>query len=344
MRGTMIRMTLLTLLLAGGLVACATSPDEDQMSGLPDWVLNTPDDMRYAYGVGSSPVRGDQANARRIAADRARSDLIQGLRVTVSGETRTWIERVREDGAGPVTRGFAEEVRTRLPETTLDEMEIHDVVVDESSQVLYALARLDRSAATMRLSNELNRIRQRLDKVHDSAPASGETGRLDRIRHYQPALEDFARAERLEDQLRLVSRQPITADPIASSHSHVLDASREALDALRIRIDDENTDERIASAIRSGLLDRGLRVGGDDTADLVVSAELTLRTVSREPDYFAFAEGNVVVSDADGRAMGQFRHRSREGSTDPGLAEDRVLEALGEQLGRTLGKHLMEFF
>ncbi|MCP1727963.1 hypothetical protein J2T60_001963 [Natronospira proteinivora] len=333
---------LLSLMLLGLAVsACATGPEESAPGGVPDWVLETPEDLRYAYGVGSSPVRDDQAHARRIATDRARSDLIQGLRVTVSGGTVSWIERVREDGAGPVTRGFAEQVRTRVPDTTLDEMEMAEAVVDEASEVLYVLVRLDRSAATLRLSNQLNRVRDRLEELAGQVPNGGD--RLALVRHYLPALEQFAQAEQLEEQLSLIARQAAMRDPVSQSHAHVLDQARDALDALRIQVDDEAFDSRIAHALKSGLLEQGLRVGGDQTPDLVIGGDIRIRTVSRDPDYFAFAEGDVVVRDAEGRALGQFRHRSREGSTDAGLAEDRVLSRMGDALGRDLGRHLIEF-
>jgi len=323
------------------LSACASGPDAPESGGVPDWVLETPEDLRYAHGVGSSPLRGDQAHARRIATDRARSDLIQGLRVTVSGETLSWIERVREDGAGPVTRGFAEQVRTRVPDTELEEVDVAEAVVDESSDVLYVLVRLDRSAATLRLSNELNRLRERLEQLQAEAPTGDD--RLADVRHYRPVLELFARAEKLEDQLSLIARQPLTRDPIAHSHGHILDQARQALDALRIELDEAGLADGIAHALRSGLLEQGLRVGGEQTPDLIIGGDIRIRTVSRGPDYFAFAEGDVVVRDGEGRALGQFRHRSREGSTDAGLAEDRVLSRLGNALGRDLGQHLIEF-
>jgi len=330
----------LLLALPLAVVACGTTPEAGH-SGVPDWVLSTPEDLRYAYGVGSAPARGDQAHARRVATDRARSDLIQNLRVTVSGTTRSWVERVREDGAGPVTRGFAEEVQTRVPDTTLDELEVAEIVLDESDNTLYVLVRLDRPSATMRLSNELGRLRDRLD-AFDNGQQSAQD-RLAALRQLKPALALFAEAEALESQLSLVSRQPAVAAPVAESHAHILDQLRQALDALRIRIDDSEMSERVVSGLRAGLLEQGLRVGGDQEADLIIGGSLSVRTVARDRDHFAFAEGRVEVKDADGRLLGQFNHQLREGSTDPGLAEDRVLARLGESLGRALGENLLGF-
>lgn len=328
------------MVLALALVACAAPPTEPA-TGAPDWVLSTPDDFRYAYGVGSAPVRGDQAAARRLAVDRARSDLVQNLRVTVSGRSHSWVERVRGDGAGAVTRGFVEEVRTRVPDTTLEELEVAEVVLDESDQTLYALVRLDRAGATLRLRSELNRIHDRLDDFRNGPDL--ERDRLAALRHLKPALELFARAEQLEDQLRLVSRQPVIIESVAVSHAFIIEQLRAAMDGLRIRVDGSEMSPRVVAGLKAGLLEQGLRVGSEQSPDLVVGGALSLRTVDRDPDHFAIAEGRVEVRDAKGRLLGLFRHQSRESSTEPGLAEDRALARLGEALGRQLGKHLFDF-
>ena len=330
---------LLLLPLLTALLACAATPEESGPT-VPDWVLATPHDMRYAYGVGSAPLRGDRAEARRVATERARSDLIQSLRVEVSGETRSWIERVRQEDDGPVTRGFFQEVRTRIPPTTLDEMSVADIAIDPNQDTLYALVRLDRPMATLRLSGELNQLRNRLDDYRREA--AGE-GRLDTIRRLRPALELIARGGEIEDQLRLVSTQPLGRPPLADSHADILRRLSAALDSLHIELDGSGMSERVLGGLRRGLLEQGLRVGGTGEPDLAIGGSLDLRLVQRGPDHFAFAEGRVEVRNAEGRLLGQFEHRVREGSTDPGLAQDRVLARLGQSLGQALGEQLIHF-
>lgn len=329
----------LPLLLLALLSACAGAPAQQDEPPVPDWVLSTPDDPRYAYGVGSAPLRGDRAEARRLATDRARSDLIQNLRVTVSGETRAWIERIRGEDGGPVTRGFVDEVHTRVPPTTLDEMEVAEVVLVPDDDTVYVLVRLDRPMATLRLTADLNGIRNRLERFRGDA--ARDQGRIETIRRLRPALGLIAEGSQLEDQLRLVSTQPLQRKPVAESHAFVIEELREALDSLSLHIDGSGMSERILSGLRGGLLAQGLKVGGDEPPDLVIGGDISLRTVEHAPDYFAFAEGRVAVHAPDGRLLGQFQHTAREGSTDPGLAEDRVLSRLGETLGRALGEQLI---
>lgn len=329
----------LPVFLLALLIACAGTPTEPETGAVPDWVLSTPEDPRYAYGVGSAPLRGDRAEARRQATDRARSDLIQNLRVTVSGETRTWIERVRDDEGGPVTRGFVDEVRTRIPPTTLDEMEVAEAVLVPDENSVYVMVRLDRPMATLRLTADLNGIRNRLEGFQGGA--GPDEDRIATIRRLRPALALLAEASQLEDQLRLVSTQPLARAPVAESHAFIIRDLREALDSLHLQIDGSGMSERILSGLRGGLLAQGLRVGGNEPPDLIIGGDISLRTVERAPDHFAFAEGRVVIYSADGRLLGQFEHRAREGSTDPGLAEDRVLSRLGQTLGRALGEQLI---
>lgn len=330
----------LPIALLALLIGCAGTPAEPDESGVPDWVLSTPEDPRYAYGVGSAPLlRGDRAEARRQATDSARSDLIQNLRVTVSGETRAWIERVRGEEGGPVSRGFVQEVHTRVPPTTLDEMEVAEAVLVPDDNTVYVLVRLDRPMATLRLTSDLNGIRNRLETFRDGG-APGEE-RIDTIRRLRPALDLIAEASQLEDQLRLVSTQPLSRARVVDSHAFVINELREALDSLRLQIDGSDMSERILSGLQGGLLSAGLRVGGSEPPDLIIGGDVSLRTVERAPDYFAFAEGRVVIYAPDGRLLGQFEHSAREGSSDPGLAEDRVLSRLGQTLGRALGEQLI---
>ncbi|MEA5445729.1 hypothetical protein VCB98_07850 [Gammaproteobacteria bacterium AB-CW1] len=324
-------------------VACAAGPagDANADTGVPDWVLNTPDDPRYVHGVGSAPLRGDPAEARRAAADRARSDLISNMRVTVAGETTAWVERVREGATGPVTRGFAQEVRASVPETTLDEIEIVEAVPDGAEETLYVLARLDRPAATMRLGNQLRDIREQLDLFREREIPTGD--RIRAVRALKPAAELIGRADSIEQQLSMVSTTGLPNRPVADDYADVLERLWEALNSLRLDIDDSGMESRLRSGLREGLIREGLRVGGDGSPDLIIGGELRLRNVQRGQDHFAFAEGEVVIREPDGRVIGQFRQELREASSDPGLAQDRVIGNLADSLGQSLGERLFQF-
>jgi hypothetical protein len=158
-----------TIVLLLGACAASEAPD-DGTGGLPAWVLSQPDEPRYAYGVGSAPLRHDIAAARRTASDRARAELLKGMRVEVRGESRSWMERIREGDHSEVTRGFAEVVTARVPELDFDGIEIVDTATGPDGETLYVLARLDRAQTELRLANELSRVRSDLDR---QAPRGG---------------------------------------------------------------------------------------------------------------------------------------------------------------------------
>jgi hypothetical protein len=73
----------------------------------------------------------------------------------------------------------------------------HESGFAPDGNTFYALARLDRAQAEMRLANELARVNAELNRLAGNRPMSGDT--LAVIRHLKPAAELVARGERLED-------------------------------------------------------------------------------------------------------------------------------------------------
>lgn len=327
---------IIALLCLGLLAGCAggEAPDE----GVPDWVLAVPDDDRYAYGVGSAPLENDAAEARRIATNRARGELLASMAVRVSGESRTWVERVRTGDAGPVTRGFAEQVRARVPETTLEEIEVAEVAPDAAGETLYVLVRLDRPAARLRLSTEWSRLRERVNAAAARNPDPADP--LAVIRALGPAAALIEQAGELESRLRLVSGGRLPARSMAEAHAELLDKLARALDGLVFHIEAADMPERVRTGLEAGLLDAGVRVGGDGPPDLVIGGNARLRTVSRGPDQFVHADAAIRITEPDGRLVAQFNERVREASTDEGLATDRALRTLAEAVGHSLGERL----
>lgn len=338
MRGRILRTGPMTmLLLVAGMVGCATSPPADN-PGVPDWVLSAPDNMRYAYGVGSAPLTGDAAEARRVATNRARAELLASREVSVSGESRSWVERVRSGDSGAITRGFAEQTRARIPETTLAGIEVAEVEPDKAGETLYVLVRLDLPATRMRLSNELNRLHRRI-----SAAAGGNTEADDPlavIRELGPAVALIEQASEMESRLRLVSEGPLPREPAVVEYAGVLERLTAALDGLVIAVRGEEMPDRLRAGLEAGLLENGVQVGGNASPHLIIDGNIRTRDVTRGPDHFVHADAVVRVTNPDGRLLAQFNERVRVASTDEGLATDRAVRRLAAAVGETVGRRL----
>lgn len=327
----------LMLMLTAGMVGCATSPPADD-PGVPDWVLSTPEETRYAYGVGSAPLAGDAAEARRVATNRARGELLASMEVSVSGESRSWVERVRAGDNGAITRGFAEQTQSRIPETTLAGIEVAEVEADTAGETLYVLVRLDLPATRMRLSNELNRLHRRIEAAAAGNPEARDP--LVVIRELGPAAALIEQASELESRLRLVSEGQLSRQPAVVEHADVLERLTTALEGLVIAVHGEEIPDRLRAELEAGLLEHGVRVGGDAPPHLIIDGNIRTRNVERGPDHFVHADAVVRVTDPDGRLLAQFNERVRVASTDEGLATDRAVRRLAAAVGETVGKRL----
>ncbi len=337
-RARRLCMWFFTPLLVVLVGACAVSPPETESDGKPEWVIDLPEDGRHAWGVGSAPIHGDAGQARQTASDRARNDLLSQLRVEIEGETRTWVQRLRDSDGSEVTRGYSDQIRARVPEVSFDEMDIAEVAVDEAENVLYALARLDLPMAEMRLATELRRVRDKLDEL---SRVDADKQGMEAVRALKPAVELIAEGEEIERHLSMVSRGGPEREPVADAYSEVLDRLAEAMAGLRIALRPAgDTAESLASALRTGLVEQGMRIVDEGELDLLVEFDFDIREVERAPDFFAYAEGRVRIRDGEDRTTAEFSERVREGATDPGLARDRVTRALAGQLGRTLGEEI----
>jgi hypothetical protein len=327
----------LSLIALIGLGGCAaSSPAED--AGVPEWVLSVPEDPRYAYGVGSAPLAGDVAEARRVATNRARGELLASMEVRVSGESRSWVERVRDGDSGAIARGFAEQTLARIPETTLSGIEVQSVEPDAAGETLYVLVRLDLPGTRMRLSTELNRLNRRIEAAAAGSPDTGDP--LAVIRELGPAAALIEEARELESRLRLVSGGQLPMQPAEVEHADVLEELTAALDGLVVAVRGDEMPDRLRAGLESGLLENGVRVGGNSPPHLILDGNIRTRDVARGPDHFVHADAVIRVTDRSGRLLAQFNERVRVASTDRGIASDRAVRRLAAAVAETIGQRL----
>lgn len=337
--------SLLSFTLVGCLGGPSTGPANDPPSEnarteLPEWVSSPPNKPGFVYGVGSAQIHVDPSTALNRAQDRARSELVKRLEVTISSQTESRRSQKVENGESRVTRSFMERVESEVPQTELANIEIRRTFAKEEGDTAYALARLNRSQAKQALGKKIEGID---DQLRDIASQETQEGhRLQRLTTLIPALPLLKERRQLLEKLDLVAqgdpghRLPDQLRDIKGEVANILDSLVVGLQSK----DEANT--QMASTLRKSLADEGVQVRRGKGEDLTLRYEAGLRTVERDERYFVFADGNVTVVDPRGSVIGEFQKRVKAGSVDEGVARDRAIAQLAEGLGEKLGQTLLD--
>lgn len=349
-----IRSTLMAgatvLVLASSLVlgGCTSSgpsvadqSDANGMAGVPRWVTNPPSGNDMVYGVGSAEVFADPATALNRARDKARSELIKQLKVTVSGQTEMRQSQKINNGKSQVTSSIMDIVRSRVAETELANIGIAETHVDSQGSVAYALAQLDRNMAARNLADQLDELDERIRRIADETTGDD---RLEQLKVLMPALPLLTERENVFGKLRLVAKGN-PGHRMPAEFRALQDRVASLLDSLVVVLEPRDISSRkMDSTLRRALSEEGVKVRESGAGDLILRYEAGLRTVTRDGRSFVFADGNVTVLDAAGNVIDEFQERVKSGSVDAGVASDRAVGKLAEGLGQKLGASLLDSF
>lgn len=326
----------------GGPSGGPSGPSVQQKSGsdTPDWVTSSPSKAGYVYGVGSAQIHADPSTAINRAQDRARSELIKRLEVTISSQTTSRRSQKVEDGESQVTRSFMDRVESRVPETELANIEIINTYADEGGATAYALARLNRSRAQKTLANKIEEIDGQVRKIAANGPGTGS--RLQRLEALVPALPLLEERSQIWGKLDLVA-QGEPGHRLPSKFRDLKKRVAQILDSLVVGLQAKGqSNPQMDSTLRKTLVDEGVQVRQGRGDDLTLRYEAALRTVQRDGRNFVFADGNITVVDRRGSVIDEFQHRVKAGSVDEGVARDRAITRLAKGLGDKLGKTLLD--
>jgi hypothetical protein len=308
--------------------------------GRPDWVTQPPSRAGMAYGVGSAEVFADPASALNRARDKARAEMVKALRVQVQGSTQTSTKRTVEDGESTVTRSLVQNVKNSIPEVELSNVRILRTHVDESDDMAYALAALDREAEADSLAQRVAKLDEDLKGI---AGKSLDGQRLDKLRTALPALEFAQERRQVVEKLRLVSPQNrsdgVAADRFSSLENEVMDLVGD----LRVVLEPANRNaRRLESALREALTKEGVNIySRDSEGDITLRYDFSLNTEKKD-NFFVFADGSVSVVDGSGRIIDEFRANVKGVSTREGVARSRAMDQLASSLGKKLAASLLE--
>ncbi|MFK4753613.1 hypothetical protein [Oceanobacter antarcticus] len=337
------------------LAACASAPSQPDNSmadndtrlsrdGTPDWAVTPPSAAGMAYGVGSIEVYGDPASAVKRASELARVDLVSQLRVTISGDFSSTVTETAATGtATRVQRSVSQYARSQVAEVQLDEVSITDASV--ANGYAYALAELDRTAASARLRQQMAEVEQQLDQYANVQP-QGDT--LQQLRVMLPILGLIAERQAFAEKLGLVSVQH-RVPALSAEHKALQQRVYTLLDQLTVRLSFDNDDARLMQgALIETLTSQGLRMQTpgqpQNNIDLVfgVSAERSSRQQGGR--FYAFVQARITIADRDGRVLSSFSDTARgvsglEANAWQGAAE-AVADKLQQELAQTLAERL----
>jgi len=342
------RRGLLLAITGIGLSACSpvpTQPTTDivpdqqiQASAVPRWVTQPPQRQDMAYGVGSMEIYGNPDQAIKRASEFARADLISQLKVTVSAETRSQIDEFSRDGDSRLQKSVRQAVSSRIPTVTLDELKITDTYVDE--RYAYALASLDRAAATARLTHQLAQLEQQLTEQSQAPVGTGS--KLSQLQAQLPALTLFAEHDQLSEQVALIAidrQRPHVSAELQAYRQQIL-ASLKALNVRVTLLDDG------ARIMRGGLYEtltaQGLNLTDNAEPDLSFDVSANLDSQQQDGNFYVFANARVNIRDDQGKVISSFAESARGISGLQQNALNKASEALAEKLADELASTLTE--
>ena len=342
-----IRFLLPALIAGAGLLSgCATTGKSDsvvpdsyvQADSYPEWVTNPPKRAGQVYGVGSMEVYGNPDQALKRASELARADLISQLRVTIASDSSSVIDEYSLNGETSLQKSLRQAVSSRTDEVTLDELVIADTYVDNN--YAYALAELDRTATAARLRSDMSLVEADLTSMAQQ-PVTGSSP-LQRLQQQLPALDLFAKYDKLAEQFALVSeshRSPQLDDNLRSYRSGIMDDMK----MLNVRLALQDKDARtLAPSLTQALTQQGLRISNAGTPDLIFEVAATLDEQRQDGNFYVFANASINVKDGGGNLLSAFSGKARGVSGLQQSAEDKAAEKLADIIAEELSASLAQ--
>ncbi|GHV09444.1 hypothetical protein AGMMS50229_19650 [Campylobacterota bacterium] len=312
----MIITALIALLLAGCGANTSSAPKPTaarSQTAAPEWVKGTTSaypSSRYLVGVGSG------AN-QNTAGDRARSDLGKSLSVTVmsSESSRT------TGGIDSYESVFSSAVYAQS-EQTIEGVEIAERWLDETTELYYALAVLDRSRASSRLRSLVSQ--KELEIAALQREASGVGDPLGRLSLLNDALKLCA--QRLADTAVLAVLDDRGVAPY-ETQNEISAAKRELLRTIKLSVTGDSVAKSLLSNALSkagfaivplaqsdyevtGSFESGVRSENNwQWASATIATKITERATDTEKlnELFSVKEAATSVENAKERALNKLR-------------------------------------
>ncbi|MGE4294411.1 MAG: LPP20 family lipoprotein [Campylobacterales bacterium] len=292
----------------------------------PDWVIAQ--SAKYPESVYLSG-RGSGAN-QTIAADRARSDLIKTLEVTVESST---LSQTSVGAGGAYESSFSSQTLSRASRT-IEGVEIADRWFDAGRDLHYALAVLDRRKAANRLEEEMGQLESEIGTLRRRAAA--EEDGLIRLGLLQKAAERLEEREAKNAVIAVLQgRSAGVYEPSSALKNERLTALRE----LKLAVTAE--DAKARGAVVSALGKAGFVLVEPAQAHYILHATLQSEVRLQEGWHWSLLVLEASLSQKEGALRNRWRFEAKSSATNPASALERAERALAQRLEGELPGHLM---
>lgn len=321
------------------IAGCMVKPDT-KVSGdahQPDWVLNTPVEPGFLYGVGSGEVfGGNDAGALSRAKDMARLELLKQVEVQVSGVVEQEIEEVTRNGLTKLTQKLRQSVKNRVPEFKLSHVTGVESHKAPNGKRVTVMVRLDVNKALQDLRRQIVSLDTQLGdyalKLVQTPP-----GGLSTLRLVSPALVLSEQRAGVQARYNALAPGKKRAPLLTKEIRDLVRQIYQRIAQLKISVQPEG---KSARALQIGLIaqltKKGIQISPEGQGDIQLFYDLRVNIISRDGTYFAITEGNIWVKDEAGRVVRALQAKAKGASTDPEEARSRSIGKLSGQLGKAL--------
>lgn len=321
------------------IAGCMLKPDAkvSRNARQPDWVLNTPVESGFLYGVGSGEVfGGNDASALSRAKDMARLELVKQIEVRVSGVVEQEIEEVTRNGLTKLTQKLRQSVKNRVPEFKLSHVTGVESHKSEDGKHVTVMVRLDVNKALQDLRRQIASLDTQLGD-YASKLAQTPPGGLSTLRLVSPALVLSEQRAGLQARYNALAPGKRTAPLLTKAIQNLVRRIYQRIAQLKISVQPEG---KAAQALQTGLIaqltKKGIQISPEGQGDIQLFYKLRVNTIFREGTYFAITEGDIWIKDEAGRVVRALQAKAKGTSTDPKQAHSRSIAKLSDQLGRAL--------
>lgn len=299
----------------------------------PDWILNTPINPGFLYGVGSAEIFGDnESDAIARAKDIARIELIKQIEVKISGTTEQKTSESLINGKSDIAQQLSRQVNSQVPEFTL--MRVTSIDNYKSANTVATLVQLDINKELQNLQGNISDLDQQINDHQQAFKKNNLTG-MSAIRLVSPVLVLVDQRAGFQSRHNALASQsiPLLSQDIRQFVSQL----HERIRKMKVSLESEGEDN---PALRNGLMnaltEKGLSVSDSDNRDLTIVYRVNIDEVKRGNSIYAITTGNITIKDESNRVIKTFKAKSKGVSSDPAVAQARAIKKLSQQLSNEM--------
>lgn len=305
----------------------------------PDWVNNPPRRSGYAYGVASSEVYGRSANALETAREKAKADLLAGIRVEISSSTDySKSATMQFKGDTKLQENLNQKISSKTAAVELSGIKVTETWVDEQNKAAWALAELDTSAAAQQLLKQLAQLESRIVQRGTLATAA----KLDRVRYVKPSLQELVERRQLLEQLTFLGAATQVDAARRQTVENIEVEIAQLLASLGIQLQAETqAAQALQPKLASALTDLGFNLVNSQP-DLRLVMQLKSSRVERKGLNYVDASASTQINSAEKRTLHIINATTRTVSSEASVASNKAVEELAQKLAESLIESLYQ--